>query len=297
MAIATGLKNIHYRVMVSDDVAGVPVYGPDYTLPEAVELNFNTASSMTSFFADNKMARSAASLGEKSITLNVADIPPADMARLLGIPYNNGVLQYFDTINPPYVTIAANTTFDDGTVGYVRYYKVMFGYPNDADKTQVATVEYRPISIEGRVLGLQSSTYDGLHKIKVRDDDGNHSASFLTNFLTDVQYATSDLGALSAAISKSTTKTRYTFTKVGGGNITLTASQLNATNLPIFSAGVAEPGAYSITSGNGTATVVVDFTPTVAYSGGEVISASVSPNSVFDQNGVACGVANEVLTY
>jgi hypothetical protein len=148
--------------------------------------------------------------------------------------------------------------------------------------------------MEGKVVKL---TCNGNFHQSVRTDDALVLSATLTGWFTQpVISSSADLNALNVVIAKSTTKSTSTFTKTGGGLITLQQDQLIAANIPHYKGANAVPiaGAYVITN-NGTATVTVTFTPTAAFTA-VAVSAGVSPNKVFDQNGVAATQTGAVWT-
>jgi phi13 family phage major tail protein len=300
MAIAQrpriGLKDVVYSLLTeSSDVAGgTPTYGTVYPLTNAIELSFDPASSATTLFADDGAAFTAETVGEMTISLGNADILPADMARILGHTYANGIMNETVDDASPYIAIGAKMLRSGGVYEYFWLPKVKLQKPASTATTKGASIEFQTPMLEGRVVKL---TANNTYRTRVRTDDENAASATLTGWFTQpVTDDSADLGAITVAVAKSTTKATFTFTKAGGGNITLTQSQLTTASLPTYKGTSAVPiaGAYVITN-NGTATVTVTFTPTVAY-GAVAVSGSVVPNSVFDTNGVAASQAGAVWT-
>lgn len=282
-----GLKDVKYAVLTesSDVVGGTPTYGTVYSLANAIELSFDPASSASTLFADDGAAFSAETTGEMTISFGIADILPEDMARILGHTYANGIVNETTDDASPYIAIGGKRTMTGGTYEYFWLPKVKLNKPASTATTKGASIEFQTPMLEGRVVKL---TANNTYRVRARTDDDNASAVLIQNFFNAPLFDdNADLGALNVAVAKNTTKARFTFTKTGGGNITLNAADLTIANLPTYKGSNAAPiaGTYAITSGNGTATVVVDFTPTVAY-GAVAVSGAVSPNGVKDQNGV-----------
>lgn len=287
-----GLSNVVYAVLdeSSDVTGGTPSYGTITPLANAMELSFDPAGNEAMLFADDGPAFLADNVGEMKLSFNIADITPQNYATLLGFTYANGIVSEKPTDQSPYIAIGArrlragkdgsNTVYD-----YFWLLKVKLMKPKQDAKTKGASIEYQTPTFEGMaVQSIAKSNY----RTTVRTDDPNATSTTITNWFTQVVTDSSaDLGALNVAVAKNTTKARFTFTKTGGGNITLNAADLTTANLPTYKGTDAAPiaGTYAITSGNGTATVVVDFTPTVAY-GAVAVAGAVSPNGVKDQNGV-----------
>lgn len=257
---AIGLSNIYYAVQTSDDPAGVPAYGPVYALPGAKALAHNSAASLTSNFADDQVWELMESTGEQGITLTVVDMLPADQARILGHTYANGAIIKKETDVSPYVAIMGKVQLSDGSYGYVRYYKVKFGKANSEDSTKEATPAPRTMVFEGRVASLQSSTYKGLYIEKLRSDDPNVDATYLSNFFGSVTFATGNQGALTVAAAAGTAgQIVYTFTKAGGGTNVNEATVLTGLSAFVTSSG-AKLTPTSVTMGaSGGATQTVTF--------------------------------------
>ena len=306
MAIAQrpriGLKDVVYAVLdeSTDVTGGTPTYGTVYPLANAIDLSFDPAGSAATLFADDGAAFTAETVGEMKISLGQADMLPADIARILGHTYANGVVTENVGDSSPYIAIGAKMLRagkDSGNPVYEYFWlpKVKLTKPKQDAKTKAASIEFQTPAFEGRVVKL---TANNNYRTRVRTDDALASSTTVTNWFTQPVISGSvDLGALSAAITKSSTNLLYTFSKVGGGNITLTAANLTTATLPVYKGASAVPqaGTYVIDS-NGTAAPTVTFTPTVAF-GTAYVSGAVAPGVVYDQNGVYCAAAGAVLSY
>lgn len=296
-----GLSNVVYAVLTesSDVSGGTPSYGTITPLANALELSFDPAGSTATLFADDGAAFIADNVGEMKISFGVADINPADRAIILGHTYAGGQITENVTDQSPYIAIGARRLMagkEGGNAVYEYFWlpKVKLSKPKVDAKTKGASIEFQTPMFEGAVTKLVAN---GNYKASVRTDDANATSTTITNFFNQVVTTSgADLGAITVAVAKSTTKATFTFTKAGGGNITLTQANLTTATLPTYKGTSAVPiaGAYVITN-NGTATVTVTFTPTVAY-GAVAVSGSVVPNAVYDQNGVYASQAGAVWT-
>lgn len=291
-----GCKDAVYALLneSSDVVGGAPTYGTIYPLPGLIEISFDPASSSSTLFADDGADETAEVTGEMTIGLNIKGLLQADAARLLGHSLANGVMQESVDDASPYIAIGAKRTMPGGKYEYFWLPKVKLQKPSQTATTKGASIEYQTPTLEGRVVKL---TANSVYRTRTKTDADGVSATTITNwFVQPVTSNSADLGALTAVVAKSTTKSTFTFTKAGGGNITINQADLIAANLPHYKGTNAAPiaGAYVITN-NGTATVTVTFTPTVAF-GAVAVSGSVNPNTVRDQHGVAAGQAGAVWT-
>lgn len=291
-----GLKDAVYCLMTGGDTSTTdsPTYGTIYPLTGAVELGFDPGSSASSLFADDGLSEAAETVGEMKITLNVKGLRQADRARMLGHTDALGVMAENTSDVSPYIAIGARRMMAGGQFEYFWLPKVILTKPKHEGKTKAASIEFQTPMFEGTVMKL---TYNNIYRTRTVTDNASVPAGTLTAwFNSPVITSGADLGALNVAVAKSTTKATFTFTKVGGGLITLSQGQLTTASLPTFKGTNAVPiaGAYVITN-NGTATVTVTFTPGVAY-GAVAVAGAVNPNAVFDQNGVAATATGAVWT-
>jgi phi13 family phage major tail protein len=291
-----GLKDVVYAVLdeATDIAGGTPSYGTVYPLTNAIELSFDPGSSASILFADDGAAFSAETVGEMSVSFGQADLLPEDVARLLGHTYANGIITKNVSDVSPYVAIGAKRMMSGGQYEYFWLNKVILTKPKMDAKTKADKIDFQTPMFEGKAVKL---TATGNYHSVVRTDDSNALSATLTGWFTQpVISSSADLGVLNVVVAKSTTKATFTFTKVGGGLITLTQAQLIAANLPVYKGSNAVPqaGAYVITN-NGTANVTVTFTPTAAFTA-VAVAGAVAPNKVYDQSGVAATQTGAVWT-
>ena len=214
---AVGLTDIKYAVLTSDNPDGVPVYGPVKSLPGARALAYNSAASLTSFYADNQVWSLSESTGDKGITVTLVDADPEKMAEIMGHTYANGSIVKKESDVSPYLAIWGKKTYQDGSYAYVRYYKVLLGKPSSEDATREASDSPREVSFEGRVASLQSSTYKGYYIDTCVSNDTNANAAYLAAFNGSVTFPTGATGAVTvAAAAGAAGQVVFTFTKAAG---------------------------------------------------------------------------------
>jgi phi13 family phage major tail protein len=295
---ASGIK-IFVLDETTDTVGGTPSYGVGYSIPGTLDISFDPGGNSTSLAADDGIAFIATNIGDMKLSIGWADMDPATKAIILGQSYANGAVQEKTTDQSPYIAIMGKrlrTGTSGGSLVYDYFClpKVKLIVPKEDAKTKGATIEFQPYMFEGVATKLVAND---TYRVITRTDDANATSTFLTNFFNAPVISNSaDLGAITVAVAKSTTKATFVFTKSGGGIITLTQANLTTATLPTFKGTTAVPiaGAYVITN-NGTATVTVTFTPTVAY-GAVAVSGSVCSNAVYDQNCVYASQAGSVWT-
>lgn len=291
-----GVKDAVYFVLSSGDesTTDIPVYTGPYPLPGLMEIGFDPASSASVLFADDGAAESAETVGEMKISLMVKGLLQADRARLLGHTNTNGIMVENTSDISPYIAIGAKRLMAGGAYEYFWLPKVLLTKPKVDAKTKGSSIEFQTPTFDGNVVKL---TYNNVYRTRTVTDNATVAPATLTGWFTQpVITDGADLGALNVVVAKSTTKSTFTFTKVGGGNITLTQANLTSATLPHFKGSNAVPiaGAYVITN-NGTATVTVTFTPTAAFTA-VAVAGSVVPNAVYDQNGVYATATGAVWT-
>lgn len=293
-----GVSNVVYALLTeSSDVAGgTPAWGTVYSLPNVTNVNFNSASSLTTLYADDGPRFAADTVGDMSFSFTLADINPDDEARLLGHTRTNGVTIKNATDTSPYVAIGfrvlrSGKESSNAVYSYYWFHKVLFQKPNVEQNTKGASIEFTLPVLEGRVTALISNNQ---YMTTARTDDATVSATTLTNWFNQPVVGSADLNALNAAIAKSSTNVAITFTKTGGGNLSMPADYLTTNTIPIVKGTAIQAGTYGV-SGNGTASVVVTFTPTVAF--GTASVAVTVTNQVRDSYGVAATPAASILSF
>jgi phi13 family phage major tail protein len=292
--IPIGVKGFRYAELLTDPAGGTPTYGTVYPIPALKAAVYTTNASLSRAYGDDGLQAAAETVGAQTLAIDLLEIPQDDKNRLLGLDYAAGILQSKATNLSPYVAVGFEVTRDDGSSDYVWFPKVKFQKPGQDAQTKAETITYQSEMLEGAVVNL---TANNVYRVMARTNDPNVSATTITNwFNAPVTSSGADLGALNVTVAKLTTQARWTFTKTGGGNIILTQSNLNTNTLPVYknSSGAPIAGAYVI-GNNGTATVTVTFTPTVAF-GAVPVSASVVAGQVFDQNGVRAPATGAVWT-
>jgi len=296
-----GLSNVVYSVMdeSTDYLNNAPTYGTVYPLVGAKAMEFDPGSSIAREFADDGLFNAADAVGEMKVNFVLASILPEDYARILGYEYANGIIQEKAVKQSPSIAIGFKALRSGNESGnnvydYVWFPKVKLSKPKSADKTKAASIEFKDVQFEGAVLTLLSN---GVHRVRTRSDDPAVAAVTLTNWFTAPLYSNSaDLNALNVAVAAATLNLKFTFTKTGGGNVTIAAANCTTSTLPVLKGASAAPlaGTYAVT-GAGTASCVVTFTPTVAF--GTAYIAGYCTNLIVDQNGVPATPAGAVISY
>lgn len=202
-----GLRDVHYAKMLTDTSSGATYESP-VKISGAISANVNPNSSSSTLFADDGPYDSAATLGEISLELNMADIPATISAALLGHTYQGGMLTKRSTDTPPYVAVGYRSLKSNGYYRYTWLYKGKFADGETANATKGDSIEYQTPTITGAFV---KRDYDDVWQIEADSDDNNLSPSTITNWFTAVVTPVLTAKTLSSiAITTPPTKTVYT---------------------------------------------------------------------------------------
>jgi phi13 family phage major tail protein len=177
-----GLRDVHYAKMLTDTSAGA-TYNAPIKIRGAISANVNPNSSSSTLFADDGPYDSAATLGEISLELNLADIPPAISAALLGHTYQNGMLTKRSSDVPPYVAIGYRSLKSNGHYRYTWLYKGKFTDGETANATKGDSIEYQTPTITGAFV---KRDYDDAWQTEADSDDTNISPATISDWFTSV---------------------------------------------------------------------------------------------------------------
>lgn len=203
--VAIGLTNLHYALLVEDTAPttiggtdGKATYEAPVRISGAISANFSPNASNDTLFADDGPYDTASTLGAMSLELNVADIPPAIRAVLLGSKYNTetGVVEASSEDIPPYVAIGMSVKKSNGADRYIWYLKGKFTAPDENNQTKSDSINWNTPTIQGNFLKRDA---DNLYRVAIDTDDTNVTADVKNKWFTnDNKYipaaSTSDSG-------------------------------------------------------------------------------------------------------
>ena len=81
-----GVDNLHFYPLLKDDESGVS-YGAGVAIPGTVSIDISPSTNNATLYADNGAWETANTMGEVSVTIELADIPKTLPVPLLGILY------------------------------------------------------------------------------------------------------------------------------------------------------------------------------------------------------------------
>lgn len=297
-----GASDVVYAVAndSTDVVGGTMTWGTPAAIPDVKNIAWDSGSSVYSGFADDMLAHSADAQGVQMLTLTFAGMTPETRAALLGQTYANGETTQKYTDTSPYVAIGFKTLKSGKSGGnpvydYFWFFKGLCKKPSMDAATKAETIAPSDVVLEFHFAGLQSSP--GTFMKHAATDDDALPAATLTGFFTNVALASANLNALTVTAAEGTLtnagKILFTFAKTGGASFSMNASTINTVSCPVYVAGALKAGAY-VVAGAGT-TVVVTFTPTVAFAGSDVATAIVTA-AAKDNSGVGATPYSVAIT-
>lgn len=201
-----GLRDVHYAILNSDSPSGVS-YETPVRIIGAISANVNPNTASATLFADDGPYDSATTLGEIELELNMADIPAAVQAALLGHTYQNGLLVKKASDQPPYVAIGYRSLKSNGAYRYTWLYKGKFVDGEQNNQTKGDDIEYQTPTITGSFV---KRDYDDAWQIEADSDDTGISPATIAGWFTSVIEPDAAKTLSSIAITTAPTKTTYT---------------------------------------------------------------------------------------
>jgi phi13 family phage major tail protein len=164
-----GLKDLHYALLI-DDASDGATYGTPVEIVGAITANINPNSSSGSLFADDGPLDSMAQLGNIEMELNIADIPLATQAILLGsdTPVGGILLKKASDV-PPWLAIGFKSIKSNGKYRYVWLVKGKFREPEDNAQTKDDSIDFQTPTINGQFV---KRDYDEVWKMIADYDEG-----------------------------------------------------------------------------------------------------------------------------
>lgn len=185
--IPVGLDMFHYAIM--DDETNETYEAPVH-IPGLMMANMVPTTNTANLFADDKLWDVALSLGEVALAINVADLPTADRAALLGKTIDaNGVLVDNKDDHPPFVAVGYRRKMSNGRYRYVWLHKGKFRVPEDNAQTKGDTPTFQTPTINATFMPRDT---DGQWRNVVNQGDPGVEAATLTNWFDAVYLADAD---------------------------------------------------------------------------------------------------------
>lgn len=205
-----GLRDVHYALLTKDDFTEATYEAP-VKVAGAISANVNPNPSSATLFADDGPYDSAATLGEIELELNMADLPPAVQAVMLGHTYSGGLLIRRSTDTPPWLAIGYRSLKSNGHYRYTWLYKGKFSEAEQENQTKGDSIEWKTPTITGAFVRRD---FDDAWQVEAESDDPE-AAALTTDWFRSV-VGTNTTGGI--ALSQTAV------TLAIGGTKTITAS-------------------------------------------------------------------------
>ncbi|UNC91695.1 major tail protein [Candidatus Contubernalis alkaliaceticus] len=186
-SIPIGLKDFHYAVM--DDVEAESYEAPAH-IPGSITANVSPTTNSSTLYADDIAYDMATSLGDIALSLNLADIPTADLAALLGHAIDaNGVLIRSKEDEAPYVAIGYKRKMANHKYRYVWLLKGKFRLEEQNANTKTEQASYQTTTINATFLPRET---DGDWQSVVNEGDPGVSQAVLDDWFDAVYLKDAD---------------------------------------------------------------------------------------------------------
>ena len=169
-----GVDMMYWAAMTAETVDALPAYDTPYRLPGLVSVAFAANSQSGTYYADNIAYASAVQLGDMTVTVQNADVPPETYAKWLGMEYDGGVMN-LGQLNPIFIGFMyrvkkAISTHPNGNYRYFRFFKLKPAMPDVSASTQTNSIAFQDGTI---TMPTSMRMFDKKFGVRVDDDDPN----------------------------------------------------------------------------------------------------------------------------
>jgi phi13 family phage major tail protein len=168
LATQIGLSHLHYAILTADPAGGEATYEAPVRIPGAIEVNINANPSTETLFADDGPMETASALGEIEVEINVADLPLATQAILLGHTITAGVMERKGNDSAPFVGLGFKSLKSNGSYRYVWLAKGKFNLPELNHATKADGIEFQTPSVSASFVKREA---DDVWISQADDDD------------------------------------------------------------------------------------------------------------------------------
>ena len=181
-----GLDKLYYApITLGTD--GVETYGTPVQLAKAISAELSVELNEAILYADDGQAESVKEFKSGSLSLNVDELSPANVAALLGAEVDeNGVLVSRGEDNPTYVAIGFRAKKANGKYRYFWLYRVQFAVPGTSLATKGDSITFSTPTIEGTIFQRVKADSKGKHPWKVEITEDGTNTSVISAWYTSV---------------------------------------------------------------------------------------------------------------
>lgn len=188
-----GVDEAHWAPLLTDtrpsgDTPGATTYGAVKAIPGLVNVAFAANSQTGNYWADNYAYASAAKLGDMSLQVQCADLPPADRAVWLGQSYDEATgLLLESQINPINMAFGYRIEKSNNAHRYFWFFKCKPAAPDESAATATNSIAFRDGTVPMASIMRVS---DGMWRRVLDSDDpalpeGVTPAVIAENWFTD----------------------------------------------------------------------------------------------------------------
>lgn len=246
-----GLDMFYYAIM---DLA-TETYNTPVAVANAVSMSISPNSDIATFFADDGPREVHSQIGEVDVSIQVADLPPADYAALIGADYAAGIIDFDVEATAPEVAIGFRAKKSNGAYRYMWLSKGKFGIPNMEHQTQEGTVNFQPQTINGKFVARER---DDLVFRRIDSDDVLVAVDLPGAWFTDpdVVTALAAITMVSVLPADSATAVAVDATVTWTFDNAVLALDINTDNFKLYNATTGAWVAASVAAGAATEVVL-----------------------------------------
>lgn len=265
-----GLDHVVVAQVLSDDSDGI-TYGEVIEMKGAVNATVNPNSSVETDYADNGAFFATGNRGNTELTLEMIDVDPDTLSKLLGQKKSNGVTAETAMDQAPYFAMGFRVWIagsdDDGDNRYeLRWYsKGKFSVPEAGGSTKTESIEFGHVNMTAQFVSptfVPEGMDAGVIGTHCRTDDPTVPDSVKSNwFNAPVTELSLDSSALTVTASTSEGKVVLTGTKESGAsfNFAKSSARIGETIVVVDSSGELVNGTLEFSSAGTSPTIT--FTP------------------------------------
>lgn len=297
-----GLDNVVIAEVLSDDVNGI-VYDEVIPLKGAVNATINPNSDVSTDFADNGAFFAANNRGNAELSLEMVDIDPNILSKMLGTKLVNGITRETGMDQAPYFALGFRVwiagTDGNGKNRYqlVWYAKGKFSVPETGGETKKDSLDFKHVNMSGQFVATQfvpDGEDSGTICVHCRTDNPDVDASVISNWFNQpIVSVAVDTGAVTVSAQLRDDPNNdllITGSKAGGATFNFAAASVKLNDTIIVTDENGAPIAGTLSVGAASTAPTITFKPAlgeneikgVTITGGlkDTFGVSVTPKTV-----------------
>lgn len=165
-----GLRDL-YRAPITTAEDDKEVYSKPVRMAKAISADLSVTTAEAMLYADDSADEVAKEFVSGELKLNVNDLPPAELAALLGQTQDGDKVVYAgENDEPPYFAIGFRAKKTGGLYKYIWLYKVKFAIPNEKYQTKGDKLEFNTPEITGKFIKRPDGLWKAEHVALPEED-------------------------------------------------------------------------------------------------------------------------------